>query len=336
LLEDVGAFSMSADGKLLYTTGGAPMRLANTELVWVSRTGEVEPVEAGWAFDRGQANAGWSLSPDGAHIALRQQVDGNDDIWVKDLPDGPLRRITVDERADWVPMWAGGNERLVYLSGVPGDLNVWRVNADGTGAPELLLDSPLSIAQGTVSPDGGALVLRVGALEGGARDLMTFRPGVDSTMVPLIVSPAFAEQGPAISRDSRWLAYSSDETGRTEVFVRPFPDVDAAKIQVSTAGGVSPLWAHGRSELYYVSLTGEMMAASFQTEPAFRVTGRTALFRLPAGSVVNPGNNTVSIAPDDQRFLVGRRYEPETIGEAPMFVLVENFFDELRRRVPVD
>jgi len=337
LLEGVSAFSASEDGTLLYVTGAVSGRPPNTEFAWVTRTGDVEPVEAGWTFDRGSANYGWSLSPDGSHIALRRWVDGNDDIWIKDLPDGPLRRITVDERADWVPMWAGGNERIVYLSGTPGDLSLWQVNADGTGTPELLVDPPVGVAQGTVSSDGTWIVLRVGAVQeaSGERDLVTFRPGVDSTLVPLVATPSFAEQGPALSPDGRWLAYTSDETGRAEVFVRPFPDVDSGKSQISTGGGISPLWAHGRSEIYYVDASRDVIALSYQTEPAFRVTDRSVLFSLPEGALVAAANNSISLSPDDQRFLIGMDYVAPS-EQTPTFVLVENFLEELRRRVPVN
>jgi hypothetical protein len=164
---------------------------------------------------------------------------------------------------------------------------------------------------------------------------VTFRPGVDSTPVPLVATPSFAEQGPALSPDGRWLAYTSDETGRAEVFVRPFPDVDAGKSQISTGGGISPLWAHGRSEIYYVDASREVIALSYQAEPAFRVTGRSVLFRLPEGALVAAANNSMSLSPDDQRFLIGMDYVAPA-EQTPTFVLVENFLEEVRRRVPVD
>jgi serine/threonine-protein kinase len=154
--------------------------------------------------------------------------------------------------------------------------------------------------------------------------------------VPLVATAEYAEQDPRVSGDGRWLAYTSNETGRNEVFVRPFPDVDAGKVQVSASGGFSPLWARDGRELFYVDGANNLIAVRFDASTTFRVTAQETLFPIPNG-YARAGNNTIDVTPDGERFLMGRfRTAGGTSGEldAPRLVLVQNFSEELRRRVP--
>jgi serine/threonine-protein kinase len=212
--------------------------------------------------------------------------------------------------------------------------------ADGTGQAELLLRAERDFAQGIWSADGGTLVLRTGGRMGGAgppgqRDLVQFRAGVDSVPSPLVATTAFAEQDPRISPDGRWLAYASNETGRNEIFVRPFPDVDVAKVQVSTGGGIQPLWSRRGDELFYVDASGNMVSVRFTTTSGFRATSRATLFAIPKNVLITQGVSTIDVAADG-RFLMGRNIEvPDSAGaNAPKLVLVKNFAEELRPRVP--
>jgi len=222
-------------------------------------------------------------------------------------------------------------------------VDVWQQRADGTGQPELLYDAEAQLAQGFWSPGGEWLVMRTTTGTGvGGRDIHAIRPGVDS--VPLrLLAEDYDEAAPAISPDGRWLAYGSNETGSYEVFVRPFPNVNDGKVQVSNAGGTSPLWATNGRELIYHDRQAALVAVSFETEPSFRVTGRTPLFTVPEGYVGRGGTNSFitglyDVAPDG-RFLMMRPAgdaspaEGES-GEQPRIVLVLNWFEELTRRVP--
>ena len=340
LIDGVLEFSVSHDGKLLYAAAAREALQPNTELVWVSRDGEAQPVEEGWAFHRGPGNYGWSLSPDGARIALRSFSGESNDIWIKELPGepsvGPLRRITFDQREHVAPVWTRDGERIVYLSGPQSDLAVWEVNADGTGTSRQVLDSDRSTVQQALDPTSDRIVVRTSGadFEFGRRDLMVFRAGTDTTLTPLVATPQYAEEDPAISPDGRWLAYASNETGATELFVRPFPDVEAAKIQVSTAGGGAPVWANTLQELYFIDGSRNLVAATYEAAPTFRVTGLTLLFTLPERFLTGNGLNFYSVSPDDQRFLMAR--DIATPGESLglRHILVENFFRELRRQVP--
>ena len=180
---------------------------------------------------------------------------------------------------------------------------------------------------------GGANLLR-GRAEA---DIVGFRPGVDSAVVPLVATPDFLEQDPALSPDGRWLAYTSNETGRNEVYVRPFPNVESTRVLVSTDGGSNPLWAHSQNELFFVDLSGtNLIAARVETDQEFRVLQRETLFtNSAAGGIAVAGADLYDITPDDQQFLmIGLATgAPGSSESGTRFILVQNFFEVLRERV---
>ena len=129
------------------------------------------------------------------------------------------------------------------------------------------------------------------------------------------------------------MAYSSDETGRNEVFVRTFPDVDSLKRQVSTQGGIKPLWAHSGSELFFVNKNGELVAATVEREGGFRVVGQETLFTIPLSSPFDANIDFYDVAPDDQRFLMARRVQRDDRVGTPELILVRSWFEELKQRM---
>ncbi len=345
LVDGVLSFSLSRTGDLAYAVGTAGTQATEAELVWVNRAGEVTAVEEGWSFDAGGGNAGWSLSPDGTRVAVRHRSDANNDIWIKELPAGPFRRLTFDDQEQRVPFWTPDGTRVTYFStpvAGSGAGDIWWSRADGTGQPELILATEPGFAQGAWSPDGTELILRTavlatGGATPGARDLHRLRPGLDSASVPLLATSQYAEQDPRVSLDGRWLAYTSNETGRNEIFVRPFPDVEAGKVQVSVSGGDSPIWSREGRELFYVDAAGNMVSVLFEAGSTFRVTRQAPLFAIPTGIMQAMGASMVDVAPDGQRFLMGRSLAAAGAADdadAPRLTLVKNFDEELRRRVP--
>ncbi len=308
----------------------------------MTRSGDAAPIQPGWRFDAVTGDVGLKLSPDGARLALSPRVDGNVDIWIKQLPDGPLERLTFDDVPETDPFWSTDGQFVTYVKNESGNYDVWRRRTDGTGTSELLLDDERSLHQVRWSPDGEWMIFRTGRPAGlaqtGEADIVGFRPGVDSAAVALVASADFAEQDPALSSDGRWLAYTSDETGRNEVYVRPFPSVDSTRVRVSADGGYAPLWAHSGSELFFVDiLGGSLIAAEVETASGFRVLQRETLFALGAetrGLLFAPGSDLYDIAPDDQRFLMERLVlsVPGGAGET-RYILVENWFEELRERM---
>jgi Tol biopolymer transport system component len=330
-------FSVGADGTFAYL-GSQQISSDLHELVWVTRSGGVTPVDDGETFSLSpNGNDGWRLSPDGRRIAFTRSVDGNDDIWVKALPEGPVSRLTFSAEMDLLPTWTPDGESVTYRNGPLGEGSLWSVRADGAGEPQLVFDD-FNAAKGEWSPDGAWLVLRRAGVQGdeAARDIFAIRPGVDTAAVPLMATTGFWEQAPAISRDGRWLAYSSNETGRHEIFVRPFPDVDAGKWQVSSDGGINPVWAHNGRELFFLNPdTGQLVSAEFAAaSSSFVVSRLTELFEVPGSFFwnLNGNNQPYDVDLDDQRFLMGRVYGSDDANTS--FVLVQNFFQELERLIP--
>ncbi len=138
-----------------------------------------------------------------------------------------------------------------------------------------------------------------------------------------------------ISRDGRWLAYASDETGGIQIFVRPFPNVEDGRWQISTDGGLQPVWAHNRRELFFVNRdTRQVMAAEFTARGGtFRLERVTPLFTVP-NTIYRPRvfSRLYDVAPDDERFLMAR--SPSAENTPISAILVQNFFEELKRLVP--
>lgn len=323
-------FDLTPDGTLLMRTGGGIS--AETEFVWVTRDGAVSAVKPGWTFDPGGANRGWALSPDDGRLAFRALVDGNYDIWVKELPDGPVSRLTFDPGEERMPRWTPDGVWVTFLSFRSSPLDMWRKRADGIGDAELVYDHDVALAQGFWGPDGREIVLRTAGAAGveGGRDILIFRPGQDSAAVPLLAAE-YDEWAPLVSQDGHWIAYQSTETGSNEIFVRPFPSVDDGKWQVSNGGGIMPLWAHSGRELFYVNGDGEIVSAEIQTEPRFRVGERKVLFKRPDGVITSGITGMWDITSDDQRFLMAR--PAGMTGAPPRMILVQNWLQELKERM---
>ncbi|MDP3767454.1 MAG: hypothetical protein Q8S13_05525, partial [Dehalococcoidia bacterium] len=207
--------------------------------------------------------------------------------------------------------------------------DVYAQRADGSGPAQLVLDDQQTINEVAWSRDGRWLVFRRGSMPG--TDIMALRPGVDSAPTA-IVATAFSERAPALSPDGRWLAYVSDESGRSEIYVRPFPDAARAKWQVSLAGGTEPLWARSGRELFYRNVSGELVAAEILAGPTFTVGRQRALFPA-SGYVADASHRLYDIAPDDRRFLMIRE---RSGGERADLILVQNWFEELRAKVRRD
>ena len=329
-------YAVSESGALIYATGRVDAETGFYEPVWVTRSGQAVPVDAGWRFDPPTGDLGLRLSPNGERVALTTFVDGNTDIRIKQLPDGLLEQLTFDDDTETYPGWSPDGLFVTYSKGPPGgNYDIWRRRADGTGAPELLLGDERTLSQGRWSPNGEWMVLRTGTLlgEGGERDIVGFRPGVDSVAMPLIATAEFAEQDPALSPNGRWLAYTSDVTGRNEVYVSPFPNVESSTVPVSTNGGFGPLWAHSGRELFFGDADGRLVAAEVETASGFRVLERETLFALSEYFSIE-GTDFYDIAPDDQRFLMARVVGTlGSSGDDDRFILVENWFTELRERL---
>jgi serine/threonine-protein kinase len=273
--------SLARDGTMVFRQGATGSLFGRYQLVWVDRDGRETAVDPDWSFAHvffGN-NAGWALSPDGTRLAVGRSTESGDDVWVKQLPAGPALRVTFDSASEFRPRWLPDGRSLVFGSNRDGARGLYRRNADGTGTDQRLLAG--DIYEASVSRDGRWLVARAGGQIGvsGARNIGILRLGTDTALTPLLATQ-YDESEIALSPDGRWLAYVSDETGRPEVFLRPFPEVDEAKFQVSLNGAQSPLWSRDGTELFYLGLDRTLTAVTVAPRPDPKFGERRALFKL--------------------------------------------------------
>jgi serine/threonine-protein kinase len=298
-------YTVSDGGTLVYVTGATFAANRARTLVWVDRNRREEAIPA----------------PPRAYFYPR-------------ISRRTLTRLTFDPGWDRYPVWTPDGRRIAFSSQRAGDQNLFWQAADGTGAAERLTESKNTQYATSISADGTTLVFE----EQTARaDIHVLPLGRDRGATPLIAT-MFAETNADLSRDGRWLAYRSNESGLNEVYVRPFPDVDGGRWQVSTGGGTQPLWAPNSRELFYVDPDGRVVAVPVQPGPGFTwgnpqviVEGRFVTFF--------PGVNgrMYDVSGDGQRFLMMKAVEDtEQAAPPPQIIVVQDWFEELKRLAPVD
>jgi len=326
-----GQFSVSPSGALLYLPGGIfpdPER----SVVWVDRTtGAVHPLPLPT-----KAYISPRLSPDGRQVVVWTQGDRN--VWIHDLLRGTLTPLTSEAR-NARAIWTLDGKGVTYGSATAGNENLFLRPADGSGPVERLTTSPSLQYAATWSPSDKALVFVEGIPTGGANlDIMVMSSG-DRRPRPLIQT-RFAEAYPAFSPDGRWLAYASDESGRTEVWVQPYPG-PGPRQQVTANGGTGPAWSHDGRELFYTitppgaggqaTLT-KMMASQVTLRPTFTVGVPRQLFEGRFGAT--SGIRSYDVTADGKRFLMVQQKERPPVAAAEM-ILVQNWIEEVKARVPV-
>jgi serine/threonine-protein kinase len=329
-----GNFSISRTGTLAYVPGnGLSAGGAMRSLVWLSRQGREEPLKAPV-----RAYTTPRLSPDGTRLALDIR-DQDNDIWIWEFARATLTRLTFNPSIDITPVWTPDGRRIAFgsvRSGGPLAL-YWRA-ADGTGIDEPL-PSRGNMYPTSFTPDGKTLVVREIARNGVDISVLSMDEnsgGPGKHQIESLISTPFMEQGGEISPNGRWIAYSSNESGRDEVYVRPFPKIDAGRWQISTGGGTRPAWARNGRELFYLAgVTTAMMAVPVQTTSSFNAGNPTKLFEGPyfAGQPAR----TYDVSADGQRFLMIKT-STATLGEQgppPSMVVVEHWLEEVKSRVPV-
>ncbi len=320
-------YAFSDGGTLVYASGVAT---ANRKLVWVDRHGTEEPLEA-------QPNTYLSptISPDGTKVALSIETVGKIGIWIWDLIRKNLIRLTFDETSGILPVWTLDNQRIIFSSSAAESYDIYWKNADGTGEIELLFsDSESILYSSDLSANGNSLVIVEDSPIGGFNIAVGLLEK-DRVIKPLLQSES-NEYHAMISLDGQWIAYVSDESGQSEVFVRPFPDADAGKWQVSTNGGDSPIWSRDGRELFYRN-GNAVMVVSIEKAPTFRAQIPKTLFQ---GTYFYPtGGSQWDISPDGKQFLMIKEiFDDEFPGgtRQSRINIVLNWFEELKDRVPAD
>ena len=235
-----------------------------------------------------------------------------------------LTESTVNPRAIWTP----DGKHLTFLAAPGGALNIYWMPADGSSAAERLTTGENFQLPGSWSPDGQVLAFSEADPTTGW-DIWVLKLGGARRPRPFLQTP-YNEYAPAFSPDGRWLAYGSDESGRPEIYVRPFPG-PGGKTQISTDGGVQPVWARSGRELFYRN-ADKMMAAAIEANPAFSAAKPKLLFEGHYEASTFSFEPNYDVSPDGKRFLMVKGSEQESA--ATQLNVVLNWSDELRRLAP--
>ena len=304
---------VSPAGALVASRGGTRGKLA-----WVSLDGRAEPVlpEAlGFNLPR--------LSPDGRRIAVVVEDGQKGDVWIYDRSLSTFSRLTSAETVTSAD-WSADGTHIVFTAGGEKSRNaVWAQVVSGASPPEKLVESPLLTPDATMSPDGKSLL--VNALSGSSWDI--YRVSLDSERVAQSYLTTGADEvAPTFSPDGKWVALASRESGRSEVYVRSFPD-PSSKMQVSVSGGAEPVWSPDGRRLYYRS-GPLLLAAMVALSPTFTLVARDTIlpdvtfqssgFQGPMYDVPRDGTRILAILPDSDDF---------------QLIVSPNWITELRRRV---
>jgi Tol biopolymer transport system component len=322
-----GGLDFSRTGTLVYRRTSASMAVMTT-VQWVDAAGKKEPLRA-----KPGVYESPSLSPDGKRLALVLTDEGRPDVWVYDQQRET--RLTFGGAAHYAPIWSPDGQYVVFGRTASTANGLLWTRADGASQPQALTQAKrTNQTPWSFRPDGkwlayfesrgGGQIWTVPLEEQGGQ-LKAGKP-------EQFLKSTFADQLPSFSPDGRWLAYESNALGRNEVYVRAFPPPSpgqGGQWQISNSGGTGPRWSGTRHELLYQS-GDQIMAASYT------VKGDTFVADKPRVWIAKLGGTQWDLAPDGKRVAV---LTPVETAEAPKqeheVVFLLNFFDELKRRVPV-
>jgi eukaryotic-like serine/threonine-protein kinase len=328
-------YSFSATGSLVYVPGG--VQAPQSRLVWVSRNGAEQPLAAparAYMFPR--------LSPDGRRVAVTVTEQENQ-IWLYDLSRETLTRFTFEGSQNYNPLWTPDGKRIAFESNSSGPINIFWQLADGSGGLERLTTSEYVNAPMSWSPDGRLLAF-IGIDPTTGADIWVLRMGDPSPSsgqgpsggsgqgrnAQLFLRTPFNENTSRFSPDGRWMVYISDESGRNEIYVQPYPG-PGGKWQISTEGGTEPEWNPNGRELFYRN-GDKMMTVEIATQPGF-VAGKPRMLFEGRYEVAPAPIDNYDVSPDGQRFLMVKPSEQAEAAPTQINVVL-NWFEELKRRVP--
>ncbi len=318
-----GLFSVSDTGTLVYRAGNG----TQTVLTWFDQQGK----PAGTLGDPGDY---WdpAISPDGSRVAVAMGPLASRDIWILDVARGSSTRFTFDPARDDFPAWSPDGKNIAFSSNRGGTTDLYIKPADGSGEDKLLLHTDEQKTDALWTRDARFLLFTsVGPKT--AQDLWDLpyptSPQLGDAKPVSLLKTQFIEPVSRVSPDGRWLAYTSNESGTFENYVRPFtPDAPAgtgAKFMVSKGGGALPLWRPDGKELFYLSLTNQVMAVDIDTSKGFQAGTPRRMFASPV--VVGP---TVrwDLSPDGKRFLFAA---PPSAGRVIPCTVIVNWAASLRK-----
>ena len=316
----VAQLAVSNAGTMAYIHGDVAVTPAR-RLAWVDRRGNVAPAgveERPFEFPR--------LAPDGNRLAVDLRDGEEQDIWIYHFARGTLTRFTFGPNQDETALWSADGSRIAYAADRAEGRVVLVKRADGGGAEQVLATDKGHLHLHAWSPDGNIIAMDRGGTGG---DILLLR--VPDRKIESFVQTSFDERDPDFSPDGRWMAYASDESGRLEVYVRAFPG-PSGQWQISTGGGREPRWTSAGRELVYRN-GQQMLVVDIRTRgDALEAGAPRVLFE--GTFEISGADRHYDVTPDGQRFLM---LLPDARGSSSSHVVVvQNWFEELKRLVPVN
>jgi eukaryotic-like serine/threonine-protein kinase len=310
-------FAISAAGLLAYLPGESTSedRRARSA-VWVDADGQMESVPGA---RHGTLTA--SLSPDGRQVAVSLIDEGGEHLWLHELPRAIMTRLTLGPNSDMGPVWAPDGRRIVFARGIGGRADLYVMPSNGSAPPEMLFENEHVKFPTSWSPSGRFLAF-VQYDRNIVGDIWVLHLDGEPRAMPFVEGPFDAAQA-VFSPDERWIAYASNESGRREVYVRPF-STPGGRTQVSTDGGAQPRWSRDGRRLYYRN--GNQMLAVDLDGGDVPVVGTPRIVFQGAFAWGTDAHAQYDVAPDD-RFLMIRDEQPIQ-GDVPL-VIVQNWFRQL-------
>jgi serine/threonine-protein kinase len=319
-------FDVSESGTLVYVPG--ELTDNDARMLWLNRDGALKPLRAMPADWRNP-----QFSPDGKRLAFAVDDRGQSDVWVHELENGREWNLTLDPGQDTSPVWSPDGSSIAFAS-TRGDgqtLNLYWQSADGSGGAHRLIESSVEQRPTSWHTSGQYLAYHAaGEIAILPLENAGSGPKAGSPMPFVTRRGASSAVNGMFSPDGQWLAYQSQEGGRTEVFVRPFPGPGGGQWQLSTAGGRIPTWSRRLPELFFQSSDNRLMlvtytihGSAFRADPPQQWTSELIQSR--------PGHRWFDLHPDGDRFVVNAAESVEATPKLDAVVVITNVFDELRR-----
>ena len=319
---DYGFFSASSNGVLVYRSGAG----LDYQLTWLDRQGRVLSKVA----EPGRYNS-LALSPDGTRVAVfrtNPENTPNWDVWLLDVGRNTSTRLTYEQVRATFPVWSADGSTVFFDSIRGSEVNLYLKLASGAGDERLLLKSDPGYKYATSSSRDGRFLLYTAENPQTKTDLWVLPLQGDRKPTPLLRTE-FNERSGQFSPDGHWIAYTSDESGSDETYVREFSSGSAqgsgdaaGKWLISKGGGTDPRWRGDGRELFYVASDGKLMSVDISAKPVFAAGASRPLFQLP------PGVSGVDVTADGSRFLIG---VPVAQSASVPFTVVLNWATTLKK-----